>query len=359
MNTRHAWVEIDLQAIRQNYRWLQQQAQSRTLAVLKADAYGHGAIAVARVLEPDADGFAVANVNEAIELRLAGIDNKILVLGGCHHREEWQAVQKYRLDSVIHQDWQIDCMAHQAGEQGVDVWLKLDTGMGRLGFQLQQTQGLIERLQKLPAVRQIRLMTHFANADEPEHRSVTEQLDAIAHLRSLGLELSLGNSAASLGVAQAQSDWNRTGIALYGCNPFSDPARKPRALQAAMHFKTHLMAINVRHKGEAIGYGSRWICSEDMPIGVAAVGYADGYLRQANDQTPVQVAGHNVNIAGRVSMDMITLDLRNAPQAKVGDSVTLWGKSLPVEQVATCADTIPYELLCHAGRMNRRIYLEQ
>lgn len=357
MSVRHARVEIDLNAIRHNYHWLRQQSGCRTLAVIKADAYGHGAVEVAKAL-PDADAFAVATIKEALQLRQHGIEqHKILVLGGFHSEEEYLAAQQFRLDCVLHQPWQIELLQQQPPQVPLEFWLKFDSGMGRLGFPLAQADQLIQHCMSLPGIKQLRLMTHFANADAPEHELNQQQLAAMMQLRHYGLEMSLGNSAASIGVARQHSDWDRTGIALYGGNPFAEVADKPSALLAAMTFKTHLMAINPRQQGQSIGYGSRWQCPTDRLIGVAAVGYADGYPRHANDSTKAWVRGQTVALAGRVSMDMITLDLSQCPQAEVGDEVILWGANPNIDTIADASETIAYELMCHVGRLNQRVWL--
>jgi alanine racemase len=353
--TRTATAVIDLQALAHNLQQAQTAApHSQTFAVIKADGYGHGMVPVARALS-DAQGFAVANVPEALALREAGIGKSILLLEGFAHGDELAAIRQQDLIPVIHHAHQLQAL-EQAGEGNLSVWLKVDTGMHRLGFAPQDAQAVYERLQQCHAVKSIDcLMTHLANADDLADETTQRQLETFGQvLPDTGLPRSIANSAGLLAWPDSRGDVVRPGIMLYGASPCLDETAAQRGLKPVMTLQTQLIATKQCRKGDAVGYGGTWICPEDMMLGVAAIGYGDGYPRHAPSGTPVLVNGERVPLAGRVSMDMICVDLSSQPHAKVGDPVVVWGEDLPVEEIAMAAGTISYELFCGVtGRVPR------
>jgi alanine racemase len=356
LHTRHSRVIIDLAAIRSNYRFLKTTApNSRVIAVIKADAYGHGAIEVARTLA-DADAFAVATSLEAIPLREAGISQKIVVLGGVVNEAEMQSCFDYQLDPVLHQFWQIDLMNRMQSRHKIDLWLKFNSGMGRLGFSEPDLRQALSQLKQSTNIDTIRLMTHLANADDNSDPKSSEQISSVKGLGLQGYEWGIANSAGILGWPKSHVNWVRAGIALYGSDPFFDPDTTSK-LRPAMNFKSQLLAINSIKKGHSIGYGGLHTCQRDQTIGVVAAGYADGYPRHLTGGY-VMINGHKAAIVGRVSMDMITIDLSGL-QAKPGDEVTLWGDAPLANEIASLSETISYELFCHAGCHGRKEFINK
>ncbi len=342
-------------ALRENLRRVRELAPgARVMAVVKADGYGHGLERVARALE-GADAFGVAGIADGQRLRAAGVSQRIVVLSGHDEPGDLAEMRRLRLDTVVHNDTQIDALAADHDPRPLRVWLKLDTGMHRLGFPSERAREVHARLRALPSVdRNIALMTHFANSDVFDDASTTQQIDRFERAASgLEGERSLSNSAGILGWPEAHGQWVRAGGALYGISVVAGRIGADFGFRPAMTLSTKLIAINRVRKGERIGYAATWEAPEDMAIGVAAIGYGDGYPRQAGAGTPVLVDGVRVGIVGRVSMDLITIDLRGCPQARIGSAVTLWGPALPVEEVATHADTIGYELTCGVTRRVR------
>lgn len=345
-------VRIDVSALQHNLAVARRHApESKQLAVIKADAYGHGLLRVAQALA-EADAFAVARLSEALALREAGIRKDIVLLEGVMNQDEWRLAQQHQLQPVVHQAEQIQLLQQSAGVP-LSVWLKIDTGMHRLGFQPQDAAEAARQLRECACVQGApRLMTHLADADDRTIPHTDEQCARFDQaVAALDGEQSIANSAGLLGWPATRRDWVRPGIMLYGASPFIDSSAAELDLQPVMSLQTRLIAIHEGKKGEAVGYGGRWRCPEDMRIGVAAIGYGDGYPRHAPDQTPVLVNEQRSGIIGRVSMDMIMLDLRPCPEATIGDPVLLWGRteqgaSLPVDEVAKQADTIAYELFC-------------
>ncbi len=346
-------ARIDLSALRHNLAQARRYApDSKHLAVIKANAYGHGMLRVAQALEA-ADAFAVARISEAMRLREAGIHKDILLLEGVYNRDELRLAQQQQLQLVVHQAEQIQLLQQLTGDS-LRVWLKIDTGMQRLGFRPEQVVSVYRQLLECTSVKGAPvLMTHLANADDRSSTGTEEQCQrfeiAVADLEG---EHSIANSAGLLGWPTTRRHWVRPGIMLYGASPFIDSPAANWDLRPVMSLGTRLIAINECKKGEAVGYGSRWRCPEDMRIGIAAIGYGDGYPRHVLDQTPVLVNGQRAGVVGRVSMDMLAIDLRSCGEAKMGDPVLLWGKSLegilqPAEEVAEKADSIAYELFCH------------
>lgn len=357
-------VQIDLSALRHNLAVARRHApDSKQLAVIKADAYGHGMLRIAKALD-DADAFAVARLEEAVQLRESGITKNILLLEGVTNQAELQQAQSLNLQLVVHQTEQITLLEQAEGEP-LTVWLKIDTGMHRLGFYWQDVASAYRQLNECDRVEGApRLMTHLACADDRNNDNTGDQCQRFDQaFAGIEGEHSIANSAGLLGWPQTHRQWVRPGIMLYGASPFVDSTAADWDLQPVMSLQTRLIAINTGKKGEAVGYGGRWTCPEDMRIGVAAIGYGDGYPRHAPDHTPVIVGGQRTGIIGRVSMDMICLDLRNCPQTKLGDPVLLWGKNaegvvLPVDEIAQKADTIAYELFCRLTSRVKFIYQE-
>jgi alanine racemase len=355
--SRPAFARLDAGALRHNLQQVRKHApHARVMAVVKANGYGHGLAWVARTLKDSVDAFGVASVEEGIQLREAGISEPVCLLEGFFSSDELPLLAKHRLAPAIHNENQLATLAQTPSSLKLSVWLKIDTGMHRLGFAPAAVPEIVKRLRACAAVAEVRLMSHFARADIPSDVETLAQLDGFrACANELGLESSLANSAGILAWPQSHFDWVRPGIMLYGASPLTQLSAAQIDLRPVMTLQTALIAVHARRKGDSIGYGGDWRCPEDMPVGVAAIGYGDGYPRHATAGAPVLVNGQRVPLIGRVSMDMITLDLRAQPQAKIGDPVVLWGEGLPVEDVAKNAGTISYELLCRVAERVPRV----
>jgi alanine racemase len=355
--SRPACALVDAAALKHNLQQVRQCApRARVMAVVKANGYGHGLVWVARALNGDADAFGVSSAEEGIQLREAGISQPICLLEGFFMADELPLLSKHHLEPAIHQDEQLKVLAQAPSALKLSVWLKIDTGMHRLGFAPERAPEVVQQLRRSPSVANVRLMSHFARADIASDPDTKSQIDSfLALTRNLGLEASLANSAGISAWPQSHLDWVRPGIMLYGVSPLEQQDAVQLDLKPVMTLQTSLIAIHARRKGEPIGYGGDWRCPQDMPIGVAAIGYGDGYPRHAAPGTPVLVNGSRVSLVSRVSMDMITLDLCSQPQANVGDPVVLWGQGLPIEVVAKSAGTIAYELLCHVTERIPRV----
>ena len=354
---RHSRAIIDLQALRHNYRYLKQIAgDNRLIAVVKADAYGHGASEVAEALTDDVDAFAVASVNEGLALRNSGISKKILVLGGFTNETELRVCIEDGLDPVLHHQFHLDCLQADPDLRDMEVWIKIDSGMGRLGFSLERVRSIVAFLSGLDTLGSLRLMTHLANADNMESDSTVSQLAAIKPLQLDGYEWGIANSAGILGWPDAHNVWVRAGIALYGADPMSDRKVSKRELRPVMTMKSIVLAVNRHRSGDMIGYGNTYTCERDMMIAVVAAGYADGYPRHKCGTAQVMIHGELCNLVGRVSMDMITIDVSHLQNVRVGDDVTLFGASPDVNDLADCSQTIAYEILCNVGAHARREY---
>lgn len=346
---------IHLDSLRANLALLRAHAPgSKVMAVVKADGYGHGLERVARALAR-ADAFGVASIADGLRLRAAGARQRIVVLSGPDEAGDLAELRRLQLDAVIHHDAQLALLADDTDPRPLRVWLKLDTGMHRLGFAPERAQALHARLHELAGIDpDIGLLTHFANSDVFDDPMTARQAERFAQATAgLAGETSLANSAAILGWPAARGHWVRAGGALYGMSVIEGRTGADFGLRAAMTLTTRLVAINRVRKGECVGYAASWQAPQDMDIGVAAIGYGDGYPRGARAGTPVLVEDAPAAIVGRVSMDLITLDLRQAPAARVGDTVTLWGPRLPVETIAGHAGTIAYDLTCGVTRRVR------
>jgi alanine racemase len=350
---------IDHAALRANLAVARRHAPlSRIWAVIKAGAYGHGMEQVAAALV-GADGFALARVAEAVRLREAGVDKPLLVMEGAVSTEELAAVDHYRLELAVHREEQVALLDGCQLTHLLRLWLKVDTGMHRLGLLPEAVPALLERLAGDGRIaRPIGLMTHLANADDTEDPLTLRQCGRIADLAcGRPVPLSIGNSAGILAFPPARTEWVRPGIMLYGASPLIGRAASDLGLCPVMTLQSDLIAVKHLQAGDAVGYGGTYVCPEAMRVGVVGIGYGDGYPRQAPSGTPVLIRGREAPIVGRVSMDMISVDLRGVPEAVVGDPVTLWGAGLPVERIAERARTIPYELLCRVTARVRREHL--
>lgn len=357
--SRPARALLDAAALKHNLQLVRRYApRARVMAVVKANAYGHGLAWAARALDGSVDAFGVSCLEEGMQLREAGVELPVCLLEGFFSPDELPVLSQRRLEPVVHHVGQVQALLQNSTSLNLTVWVKVDTGMHRLGFPPDAVPEVIAQLRRCPAVARVRLLSHFARAEFPADTVTRSQIDEFTGLtHGLGLETSLANSAGILAWPPSHLDWVRPGIMLYGASPLLDKDAATLGLQPVMTLETALISVQARKKGDAIGYGGDWRCPEDMPVGVAAIGYGDGYPRHAPPGTPVLVNGRRMATVGRVSMDMITLDLRGQPQAKVGDPVVLWGRGLPVEEVAEKAGTLSYELLCHVTERIPRVVI--
>lgn len=357
---REARLCINRQALHHNLRLVRRAAPyARVLAMVKADAYGHGATLVAQTLS-EADGFGVAYLEEAQALRAAGVVQPITVLEGVFSAAEMAEAVRLHCALVVHQEAQLALLEHCALSGPLTVWLKLDTGMHRLGFAPAQAQAAYRRLRAARVVGEIGLLTHFAAADELESPCTEQQIHCFRQLQqqlsrqgACVLPDSLANSAAILAWPAAHGAWVRPGIMLYGGSPFAEQSAEELGLQPVMTLSSRLIALREVAAGEAVGYGGRWVAPVASRIGVVAIGYGDGYPRHAGNGTPVLVGGHRARLVGRVSMDMITVDVTGLP-VQLGDPCVLWGEGLAADEVAAHAGTLSYELFCKVTARVRR-----
>jgi len=345
---RIATIEIDGSALRHNLAQVKKLSPNRrVMAVIKANAYGHGVLTATKYLS-EADAFALATTHEAVLLRDEGVEKPLIVLQGFSDTKELDLLASKNIQPVLHQNWQVDLVEKYSGH-ALKVWLKIDTGMHRLGLAPEDFRNAYDRLLSCSVVTQISVMSHFANADQPDHALNTKQINAFNHATSgLNVERSLANSAGVIAFPESHMDWVRPGIMLYGSSPLLNRDADEFNLEPAMNFSSRLIAVHHLKKGDAIGYGSTWACPENMCVGVVAAGYGDGYSRHAESATPVMVNSVVCPLIGRVSMDSLCIDLRGV-DARAGDPVVLWGKGLSIDAVARGANTIAYELMCHAG----------
>ncbi len=340
---------IDLKALRHNYLLAKRLHGGRVLAIVKANAYGHGAVRCARALADIADGFGVAAIEEAIQLREAGITLPILLLEGWFEAQELAQIQHYQLWTALHSAWQVDEIEAAEISTPLTVWVKIDSGMHRLGLHPDEFPAVAQRLSTSPKIAKLVAMTHFARADELDSQATPQQIDRFQEaVAGLGLETSLSNSGGILAWPKAHGDWGRAGVMLYG------GAATDRVLanwpKPVMQLDSRIMAVRELAAGEPIGYGARFHTERPTRVGVVACGYADGYPRVVPAGTPVLVNGQRSRIIGRVSMDMLTVDLSDCPGAGVGTAVRLWGEGLPASEVAAAAGTIDYEIFCNLKR---------
>ena len=353
LSSRPTRAVIDLSACRHNLQQAKQAApESKCIAIIKANGYGHGIVHIGQALK-EADAFGVATVNEAVQLREAGINKPIVLLEGFTSVDELNLIRGYQLQCVIHDESQVEILELSDISELV-AWVKIDTGMHRLGFEPSKAGDIVKRLLESNKIKQpLHVMTHLANADDKHDETSLKQIErfyaAIESLSELGIDgqnVSIANSAGILGWPQAHTQWNRPGIMLYGVSPFMNATASDHNLKPVMTLSSHLIAVKQLKKGDRVGYGGTFICDKDMTVGVVAIGYGDGYPRHAKTSTPVLVNNQRTQLIGRVSMDMLCVDLSEQIDAKVGDPVVLWGKGLPVEEIAEYSGTIGYELLC-------------
>jgi alanine racemase len=347
---------IDLSALRHNLGVMRRHApRAKAFAVIKANAYGHGLLRAARAFA-DAEGFAVVELESAVRLREAGYGQKIALLEGAFEPRELAVLSEYRLTPAIHTFEQIVMLSAAPPGARLEVLLKVNTGMNRLGFQPEDFHEALARLRSSAHVSGITLMTHFANADAAA--GIAQPMQTFERLtKEIALPRSLANSAAVLRYPESHADWIRPGIALYGCSPFPESVGTELDLRPAMTLASELIAVREITAGEAVGYGSTYVAGKRMRIGVVACGYADGYPRHAPSGTPVLVGGRLAATVGRVSMDMLCVDVNEIEDARVGTRAVLWGEGNPVEKVAEAAGTVGYELLCALAPRVRAIEL--
>jgi len=349
---------VDTAALRHNLDRVRATAPAaRVMAVIKANAYGHGLVPAAKALA-QTDGFAVARLDEGLALRAAGLANRILLLEGVFGPEQLAAAAQQRFDLTVHSVEQLEMLEARAGTDVISAWIKVDTGMNRLGFRLEQFAAAYDRLRRVANVApDPTLMTHLANADDRRDAMTAQQLQAFA-VATNGLvgARSIANSAALLAWPDTRGDWVRPGLALYGVSPFASGTGAELGLRPVMTLQTEVIAVKDARAGETVGYGGAWRASRDTRLAVVAAGYGDGYPRSVESGTPVLVNGHRAPLVGRVSMDMITVDVTDLPGVATGDPVVLWGEGVPVEEIARHAGTIPYELICG---VSQRVYLER
>jgi alanine racemase len=338
-------ARISLDALASNLRVARQHAgQSRVFAIVKANAYGHGLTRALRAFSA-CDGFGVLTVDEAANLRQMGVDKPILLLEGFFQASELSVIVELGLTPVLHSVAQLALLDRQPFPSPVDVFVKFNSGMNRLGFPLGYFAQVMEQVKALANVRGITLMTHFATADDG--RGVAWQAEPFLNKAGdAGLPLTMSNSAALLRYPQFNGDWVRPGIMLYGASPFVDASAESLGLKSAMTLESEIISVRQLSAGECLGYGCIWQADKPVRVGIVACGYGDGYPRHAPSGTPILVNGRLARTLGRVSMDMLYADLSGLPGADVGSTVTLWGNGLPVEDVARAAGTISYELLC-------------
>jgi len=342
-------ARFDLAALRNNFAVARRHAgHAATMAVVKANAYGHGLLRTARALA-DAEAFALLELDDAVRLRDAGYRQRIVLLEGFFSATELPEIMHHGFTVMVHAREQVQLLKKLRSGEKIDVFLKFNTGMNRLGFPAADAATVIEEVRALPCVDKIVLATHFSDAEgvsgiDWQMRKFEDQIARPGYGRSLA------NSAALLRFAEARGDWVRPGIMLYGASPLEQTSARKLGLKPVMTLKSAIIAIQHLKAGDTVGYGSLFAADRPMRIGVVACGYADGYPRHAHNGAPVLVEGIRVPIAGRVSMDMLCVDLTNVPHASVGSPVLLWGEGLPIEEVAAAAGTVSYELMCALAR---------
>ena len=345
--TRPIRATLDLSALRGNFAVARQHAgEARLWAVIKANAYGHGLMRAAEALDDLADGYALLDLDDAVALREAGYRQPILLLEGFFEADELPLLAEYGLTPVVHALEQIEMLTGAALPARLPVYLKINTGMNRLGLSLESFHAALTALETLPSVASVTLMTHFADADL--ERGIGWQMARfVESAQGCRHPVSLANSAALLRFPEVRRGWARPGIMLYGSSPFpQDETAAQLGLRPVMTLSSELIAVHDLQKGDRVGYGGVFSAEGPMRIGIVACGYADGYPRHAPTGTPILVEGCRTRTVGRVSMDMIMVDLTDIPAAGIGSPVVLWGEGLPVDDVAAAAGTVSYELLC-------------
>ena len=351
MALRTATAVIDLDALKHNYCVIQATApNTKVLAVLKANGYGHGLELIAKAL-PNADAFGVARIDEALALRAAGINKPIVLLEGFFAEEDIDILVEHNLETIVHNDQQLTAIINAKIDKPLKVWLKIDTGMHRLGINPEQFSHFYQTIKQADNIQKpIVLMSHLGCADEKTNSATEKQIALFNELTAdYSQEKSLANSAGILLWPDSHYQWVRPGLLMYGVSPLP-VSFGVNGIEPVMTLQSSLISTREIAAGEAVGYSGAWVSEKKTTIGVIAIGYGDGYPRHAPNGTPVLLNGRRVPLIGRVSMDMISVDLGEHSADKVGDIATLWGKGLPVEEVAEYATTIPYELLCNITR---------
>ena len=348
---------VDSAALRHNLARVRTTAPgSGVMAVIKANAYGHGLVPAAKAMA-ESDGFAVARLEEGLALRRAGLANRILLLEGACGAEQLALAAQQDFDLMVHSVEQIEMLEGRAGSDVVRAWIKVDTGMNRLGFRVEEFAAAHRRLVGIANVApDPTLVTHLASADDRRDSKTTTQLQAFG-TATAGVPgaRSIANSAAILAWPATRADWVRPGLMLYGVSPFPSGTGAELGLRPAMTLQSEVIAVKAVKQGETVGYGGAWRALRNTRMAVVAGGYGDGYPRSTGPGAPVLVNGHHAPLIGRVSMDMVTVDVTDLPVVAIGDPVVLWGEGVPVENVARHAGTIPYELICG---VSQRVQLE-
>lgn len=356
-------AHIDLAALQHNLHVVKRLApHGEIIAMVKSNAYGHGAVETAKKLQTESDVafLAVSCLDEAMWLQSAGIAKKILIMMGFFDEQDLRLVDQHRFATVIHNHNQLAILEKTSLRNLLNVWLKVDTGMHRLGFAPREISAVYERLLASGKVNApIRMMTHFADADDAMRIKTKEQMQCFSDAVSIldAKIFSVANSSAILNWSDFSVGFVRPGIVLYGVSPLAKGCGLDIGLKPVMTLTSRLIAIHDLQKGDVVGYGSTWVCPHAMRIGIVAAGYGDGYAWGIQSGAPILVNGATCSVIGRIAMDMTTVDLRTCPTAKIGDSVVLWGRGLPVETIARHANTIPYELLCRLTTRVRYEYL--
>lgn len=350
-------ARINRSALKHNLRRARELApNSGIIAVIKADGYGHGLIETARSLN-ESDAFAVESVEEGIRLRDSGFEQEVLLLSGFHERNDIDAIERWRLSPVIHDRWQVVALSQRQPAQSVNIWIKVDSGMHRVGFDPDDFPQILEMLEELSNVQVRGLLSHLANADDLSDNVTREQCRRFLEIaRRQPYPLSLANSPGVLGWPETHLDWIRPGMMLYGCSPMKVETETDLDLRPAMTLEARIIATKNVGEGQAIGYGGTWVCESPTRVGVLACGYGDGYPRHAPSGTPVWVKGRPGTTLGRVSMDLMSIDLSRCENARPGDWVELWGTNVMASTVARQAGTIPYELVTGVTARVPRVY---
>ena len=351
-------VEINTEALRHNARHLKNYAPaSKLMAVVKSDAYGHGLLNCVSALDDIADAFAVTDLTEALQCRQANIKQPIIILSGCFLPDELPLMAQAHLSPIVHSSEQLPALLAYQGAP-LTLWLKLNIGMHRLGFNLEGWTEVIKKLKKNNCLKIEGIMGHLSNAALQADHTTCQQVQAfIDATAGAGYERSLAKSAGVLGWPRSHLEWIRPGIALYGISPYTEDNSTGNTfgLKPVMRYTSSIMAIRDVKVGDKVGYNGLWEPSgQNETIGLVSCGYGDGYPRCVADKTPILVNGEQTTIIGRISMDLLYARLTGLPQVKVGDPVVLWGPELNVEKIAEHAGTIGYELLCHAGKTRLR-----
>ncbi|AFV84074.1 alanine racemase [Alteromonas mediterranea] len=353
--SRQTQAIIHADALLHNFKALAAIApSSQSMAVVKADAYGHGAVNVARILQHVSSQFAVAIIEEAIALRDAGISAPVVVLEGAHQAKECQMAFQHNCILVMHCEEQLQWLNNCPENQRPHIWLKVDSGMHRLGFAISDIEDMTKKYRHLLSEQTV-IATHFACADDVDNGFTASQLSAFKRVAdAIGLPTSVANSPAIVNWPASRNAWNRLGVGVYG-GAVSTANNVGVEIYPAMTLRSSILAVRTIAAGEGVGYGQRWVASKPSKIATVGIGYADGYPRHCKNKTPVMVRGKRAFLAGRVSMDMITIDVTHIDNVSVGDEVELWGQNVPIQEVAACADTIDYELMTRVSQRVPRI----